>query len=270
MKTNEILITPNVANEFLLINKNNRPVNNNYVNKLSAIMKSGMWNENTGESIKVCINGDLIDGQHRLLAIIKSGVSLKFMVVYELPVSAFEVIDQGKKRSVNDVLFCMGIGNGKRLSEVVRNVDKLINGKILNNDSGGTGLTPKNILMILNSDFDSYNESMNYGRSQYEQGNIGSMSFYGALHYILKDKHKLLCEKFIENVATGINIKSAKCPSYVLRQRLIMEKAQNVSKMSRGIMGVLYIKAWNAFILGKQINCLKFAKNEEELPKLIN
>ncbi len=46
-------------------------------------MKSGEWKYN-GESIKVCTDGSLLDGQHRLEACIESGVTFDTLLVTNL------------------------------------------------------------------------------------------------------------------------------------------------------------------------------------------
>lgn len=63
-------ITPELAADLLSRNMKNRPVSQQRVRKYMAAMVAGKWLLN-GEAIKISIDGRLIDGQHRLKAIIQ-------------------------------------------------------------------------------------------------------------------------------------------------------------------------------------------------------
>lgn len=110
IKLNTRVITPEMAKKFLQMNTNNRPLSKRHVDVLAAAMERGEW-QVTGESIKISEANTLLDGQHRLTAIVKAGVSVKMVVVEGLPVESFHVIDTGSKpRGTADV---MAIGGEK-------------------------------------------------------------------------------------------------------------------------------------------------------------
>jgi hypothetical protein len=77
-------------------------------------MLRGSWEANTGEALKFArINGHgwiNIDGQHRLSAIVESGVSMDLWVVYGVSPNAFIHLDQGAARDVTDILTTKGWG----------------------------------------------------------------------------------------------------------------------------------------------------------------
>jgi hypothetical protein len=100
MKTEVLNITPEMAKEFLSRNKAvNRPINKRQVEMYCDSMKRGQW-KLTGQSIQISEFGNLIDGQHRLTALIKADVTLPFLVVYEVRESSFHVLDQGEKLQI--------------------------------------------------------------------------------------------------------------------------------------------------------------------------
>lgn len=112
MEISTILVTPDLAREWLdKHNTNNRPLQKGHVGFLANQMKAGKWME-TGDSIKFGKNRELIDGQHRLMAIIRTGIPIPFLVVREVDDEAFEVIDTGRKRSAADVLMVASIFEG--------------------------------------------------------------------------------------------------------------------------------------------------------------
>ena len=102
MKFQTIAVTPDIAKDWLKKNPSNRAVRPTYVKQLAASMKRGEWATNHQA---IAINGSrLIDGQHRLMAVIQSGLpSVKMSVVTDADVSTFDTIDIGAKRSNADI-----------------------------------------------------------------------------------------------------------------------------------------------------------------------
>ena len=81
MTYEEILITKDIADAMISRNTQNyRKVNWNVVHKYARAMEQGLWRSN-GEPIIFDESGMLKDGQHRLLAILESGVPVKMLVV---------------------------------------------------------------------------------------------------------------------------------------------------------------------------------------------
>jgi hypothetical protein len=81
MRTEIIDITPALAESWLTKNKFNRRISTATVNKYAADMKSGRWNL-THQGIAFAYSGELVDGQHRLKAIIKSCTPVRMMVTW--------------------------------------------------------------------------------------------------------------------------------------------------------------------------------------------
>lgn len=93
-------ITPLMAKSMLSNNKSNRAVSKQDVLRYSRDMKAGKWML-THQGILVGKDGALIDGQHRLMAIVKSGVTVKMPVTYDESITTpLELpMDTGRKRS---------------------------------------------------------------------------------------------------------------------------------------------------------------------------
>ena len=74
------VIGPDQAKAYLALNQVNRKVNSADVERYAEEMRMGRWKGVSGETIKISKSGRLLDGQHRLLAIIKSQctVALEF------------------------------------------------------------------------------------------------------------------------------------------------------------------------------------------------
>ena len=79
------LITPELAARLLEGNKNNRHLRESVVDAYAQDMLNGHWLLNN-QGIGLGEDGSVIDGQHRLAAVVKSGCSVRMLVVGNLPV----------------------------------------------------------------------------------------------------------------------------------------------------------------------------------------
>lgn len=111
MNSKIIEITPEMAKEMLERNmKNNRRVSKETVMRYARIMKAGGWNL-THQGIAFDTDGELIDGQHRLHAIVQANVPVKLMVTYGVEHTQGEAftIDAGLKRTTLNIMQISGI-----------------------------------------------------------------------------------------------------------------------------------------------------------------
>lgn len=94
-------ITPAVAEKMLATSKGNRKIRSTWVNTLTGDMAAGRWRL-TGDPIRENGDGSLIDGHHRLHAVVASGVPIITAVARGVSDTAHPVIDVGKPRSMAD------------------------------------------------------------------------------------------------------------------------------------------------------------------------
>lgn len=112
-------VTPEIAERWLGKNKVNRNVRNAKVAQYARDMSNGNW-QITGEAIKFSQEGRLLDGQHRLLAIVESGATVAMFVVRGLDPDTQNVMDSGSSRSTGDTLQFDGHKNANILASVSR------------------------------------------------------------------------------------------------------------------------------------------------------
>lgn len=118
-------ITPDQARLWLRNNFRNRPVSDDLVTAYARDMRNGAWVE-THQGIAFNDRDELIDGQHRLMAIILAGVTVRMMVVFGLPskiagheMTTMDAVDRGKTRSVADQLKIQhGIKHGSVIAQI--------------------------------------------------------------------------------------------------------------------------------------------------------
>ena len=94
------LVTPEKAEEWLATNTQNRNISKCTVAAYVSDMVSGNWDERVGSAISIDEDGKLRDGQHRLTAVVVSGVSVYMWVCRN--VSRDGIYDNNRKRSNPD------------------------------------------------------------------------------------------------------------------------------------------------------------------------
>lgn len=97
----EILIDPEMAAQFLDLNMPNRSISPKTVKKYVDDINNGTWRRSP-QPICFDTNGKLIDGQHRLTAIVLSGKAQPMVVMRNCPIECTCHLDSGRARSVVD------------------------------------------------------------------------------------------------------------------------------------------------------------------------
>jgi len=98
-------ITPAVAREMLNSNiERNRAIKERHLERLVADMRDGFWDSNNGETLKFDQNDKLVDGQHRLQAIIQSQKTFTLPVLRGVSDDGFDTLDSGSSRTMGDLL----------------------------------------------------------------------------------------------------------------------------------------------------------------------
>lgn len=103
MHSQFLKVTPEMAKDFLLLNEGNRKVRKSLVRTYADAMRRGEWVP-THQGIAISGNQRLIDGQHRLLAVVESGCAVSMLLTTGCDEDSFKVLDGGLKRTIADQL----------------------------------------------------------------------------------------------------------------------------------------------------------------------
>ncbi len=103
-----VMCTPELAAMMLELNKRNRKLSESVVGKYVAEIEFGEWYASSA-GVGVSEEGILLDGQHRLAAVVKSEKTVPLLFVWNLPAMAQQKIDRQKKRSLFDVFTLSGV-----------------------------------------------------------------------------------------------------------------------------------------------------------------
>jgi hypothetical protein len=105
-----------MASEWLSKNTHNRRIRVSWVKELTRRILCGLW-ELTNQGIAFDPHGLLVDGQHRLLAIVASGKTVPVWVFTDVPLEVQLAVDDHGKRTPFDSISLSDIDWGCELKE---------------------------------------------------------------------------------------------------------------------------------------------------------
>jgi hypothetical protein len=100
-------------------NPENRALNVRLLSKLASDLVGGRWQFN-GESIVVASSGELNDGQHRLEAVLQTGIPIRSVIAFGVPRESRATLDMGRVRSMADQLAVAGVASAALVSAIAR------------------------------------------------------------------------------------------------------------------------------------------------------
>lgn len=263
LQTSVQYVTPHMASRWLKNNKHNRPPIKSAIKHYARQMRLGRWKLN-GDAIRFDKQGNLIDGQNRLLACIEAGCSFWTLVIKGLDSDAFNSIDQGVMRTPCHAFGRDGLKNYAQLAAAVRLIWLLSENRKV---QFGGKLSIEDSYKIL-KDHPFLEEACEYSARWYSDTSpVATSIVSGFMALCFKQGVPLVkLFKFWKPVVTGNEIESG-TPQSKLRHKLLGAKLKG-SPLGRDTVNALVIKAWNAYAHGEELRVLRFDPTEEKMPKL--
>lgn len=257
MKLIEEVITPAKARVYLAGNTINRPLSPKHIEYLASEIRAGRWQLNA-ETIK--FNGSrLLDGQHRLHAVVKSGIPIVSIVARGLEEDSFHTIDTGKKRSAADTLSIAGEKSSTRVAAALALIDALEKGQTKNFSS----VSGAKALALL----DEHSEIRRSVWAYQGPKTLLKPSVAIALHYLFAKNDRDLANEFFQNLRSGSGLSEGD-PVFTLREKLIANSVGNSRLLHETVMACT-IKAWNALRQGATVKRLTYRPDSEKFPEIL-
>lgn len=259
-----VRVTPEMAVRLLEANQLNRPMADSHANRIAGQILEGKWRFN-GDTIKISETGDVLDGQHRLWAIINSKTPVDTIIVSGIKRDAFATIDTIRKpRSLGDTVALSG--NARYRNVIGGALAWLIRWQ------GGfleTYKAPKN--RVENSDIEiALAENAGIVRAVERAMSVRSVanpSLMAFLFYVVTNRNEALGERMMATLAdpAGVGVND---PFFRLRHYFIADH----HKKKDALMSIaVTIKAINAAASGKKVQVLNWrhqGKSPETFPVL--
>lgn len=243
-------MTPGLAMKFIGKNTRNRPVSDPTVKKYANLMRKGKWEFN-GEPIIVAKDGTLVDGQHRLQAILDSGSTLKMLVVYGVENEAFHTIDIGKKRNGADALATHNHAwakNRTTLSSAIGTIRSFDDQGIWHGQTEKMNRATHQDIIEFAENNPEIHISVEVASALRNAKKIVPPSCLAALHFLFMKKDEETTEEFFQKLDSGEGLEKND-PILLLRNKLITSRAYGgVFRTSEIIPYV--VKAWELIRTG--------------------
>lgn len=267
MKINKELITPTIAKTYLERNVFNRKVKQPVVIKYANDISNGRWKEDTGELIKISKTGVILDGQHRLLAVVKSNTPINFHIAYDVEDSVFDVLDTGSVRNANDCFDVQRIKQGNTIPSIISMYNLLKNGKRIHTQVNHKSTNA----LLLEQYFEDEIFWQNVARCAHSWylafAKILQPSYFGGFYAYFYKVNPLKAESFMNQLASGVDIENNVIN--LLRNKLMQDK-MSARKMPSTLKMALIVKCWNVYITNTSVKILKFDTVRDEFPIALN
>jgi hypothetical protein len=266
MQITQQSISPKRAQELLGTVKLNRNVRSRHVAELARQMVNGEWDPNNPGAIGLTTSGKLLDGQHRLLAVVESGKTIRMWVAEGIPAATMTTIDTGAKRNLADVLKLRGDSSVNALSGTLRQVWTYEHYKVMGGRPPGDP-THGELLRLLDGN-ETIREIVRRVNASYSEGlpRCGP-SLWGAVYYIALGVNEDDADEFMDKVTTGENLGEGDA---ILALRRFLMEAQGRRPPPR-VCAAVMVKAWNAWRKGNYVQVLSFkpgGRSPEKFPEL--
>lgn len=257
-------ITPEMAAQYLAKNVINRKISQGHVDNIASRIAGGDWELN-GDTIRFDENDNLIDGQHRLSAIIKAQRAVTTFVARGFGSDAFQTIDEGKPRGGADVLSIVHDKHPRELAAALRLVDS----SGLRDDWNGwhkghrNKISNKQMLQLAKDHpgcVDAIMRVMQADRKNCRKLMTASTAAFVCYWLVGIDPED--AEQFFDWLEYGENI-NRDHPVMQLRNRLIgMLGGARGNAQKREQIAIAF-KAWNACRSGDQVKLLKYSQTHK-------
>ncbi|MYX28957.1 hypothetical protein GTY75_20375 [Streptomyces sp. SID8381] len=258
-----VQVTPELAETLLSRAVVNRRLDWGQVDFLADSIIRGEW-QLTHQGIALdgpLDTGSLLDGQHRLNAIIKAGISVWLYVFEGLPRTAFPVLDTGKRRSGVDTLSATGEKYLPLLHSTIRHVLLFKNMPDSSWTGNGSRIANGRILAAYNEDSDMYREAVMMGRN-ISKHVFASQTAVAVGYFVTTEAAPAVkVASWIDGLTSGANLEVGD-PRLALLKVPHIQKRGTRRRYTMREQVAMYIKAWNAWVREEKIDNLRFRKTE--------
>jgi len=254
-------VTPAMATEWLAHNDMNRDLRRSTVNQYAVAMQEGRWFCN-GQPIIIATDGTLLDGQHRLSAIVAYGKPVEMYVTRGIEKAAFDTIDNGVARKSAHVLQCKKVKHPNMCAAIARSSIAYVN-----------GLNPKNGLdrQLITNFVEEHPYIVEASALAKRVSKQMAPTQFGMVVFLADEsrKHDAEIESFVTGIQNGIGLMKGD-PRLTLREWVFARKrGMYTEEIDRTAYFGAVVRAWNAWAQKRKVSSFKLADMQmtaESLP----
>ena len=280
-------ISPSDAKQLLSSNENNRQPSDVIIQKYRSDMENGVWQDSASQ-VQISKQGKLLNGQHRLRAIVESNTSQILTITEGLSKECFSVMDIGKGRTAKDALSILKVKNFKAAASIIRFYilwrDGIQPKDMKKDQSSKEGNIPMVNRLTTNARFKGSSKAEQIRQVlefALENPNIEDIAlkstlFYSKFKYFpasslggflihaskLGYETKVMAEEFLQKLTSGVGLVEGD-PILYMRMRIykwVDDREWQV--MGQGYKYQILLMTWNAYVSGKVIDRYKVKESD--------
>jgi len=249
------LITPAVAKKMLDGNMNNRKLRKFRVAQYADAMRRGMW-DIQNDAITISQSGKLLNGQHRLTAIVEADQACQCLVLRGVDESAYAVIDSGLARTVNDSLHAAGLGlNSTHMSPMAKTLIAMDAGLSIYDTNALALVQRRDVVEYVEANNEMLTWALHLAR-RVDLAVGGIRHAWGVFAMLAAQKHsREKVEEFVTLVIDGVGLKPGDSPlalrNWISRQRGSWHRAASKNNIA------IYITSFNRWLTGEKVSVVR-------------
>lgn len=265
------LVTPEMAKQWLDVNHRNRKLSDPSVRRLAGIIRRGEWMKSCTDAVGLDRDGGVINGQHRLTAIIESDQPIWMLVVRNVDPDVIKVIDQGLHRNFTQLL--QMDGRWPNPGFLAGATEWLY--RMMNDFERSIPMDQKPTVPQLQDIFNDHQRlvgSLDAALEVYKRFKV-DRSMLVAYHYTMASVDPELADSFYDRLASGIDIMEGQ-PVHALREKYLAELTKaDGKKEAKYVLAAWLVKAWEATrqdqtMVKRQLTFVKSGSRAEDFPKV--
>lgn len=238
-------ITPELATHILEKNDSNRNIVGNNLLKISTDIENGLWVLN-GEAIIISEDGQLNDGQHRLMAVNIAKMPIETVIFFGATRDSRYTVDMGTARSTSHYLSMEGVKNAHNVAAAAKVL--LLFKRGVHTHAAHISGTKQEVRAFYHENRELIDRACQAVAYKTFASTVG-VSATIAAYAILNDVNPSACEEYFTKLADGDGLSKG---SAILQARthflsIRQERLSNWEKLE------LFLKYWNAWRRGKQL-----------------
>lgn len=249
-----ITITPELAARWLeRVPEEQRSMRDNAVDRFAQDMRTSNWRIDYSP-YHFSKEGELINGQHRLQAIIESHVTLEDqVVVFGMDRDDYELLDQGSKRTFADTLRWHRFANPNVVSSLVHKYYYwTMNGTFM---KANEAPTQRELLQIANNYQEEMYASIKAGQMVANRVKPFTNTVVATAHLLCHRIEPNDADAFFGRLADGEELSRGNA-IHTLRNRWAVNAAKQREKPNANAQAAHLLKAWNYWRDGRTVQVL--------------
>lgn len=258
-------ITPEIAKAYLAKNVNNRKPSDKTVSMYAREMKFNKW-QLTHQGLALDENGDLLDGQHRLLAVIEAGMPIQMVVSRNVPRSTFMFVDNGRRRQAHqllpgDVTHRSSVASAARYLLVIEGNAGVGSKTNTIADSVYWTNAPTHEILECVERWPELEQAAQIASQIYSSAHITKAPNTAVIAQIMRTSHLDRLDEWAKGLEYGAGLQIGD-PRLALRDKFLRFSSSRDHSMSKTAAYALIVKAWNHFVLNKPLKVARMGRDE--------